>query len=135
METVNVKQRFVELRAKGYSYDKIAKELKKAKQTLIDWGTELQEEIANLKAMELEELYNKYFLLKEHRIQTFGELLDKMKKEVTNRDLSEVPTGKLLELLIKYSGYINDEMIEPEYLSSRKMQSEKLSRELLESFS
>jgi len=135
METVKVKQRFIELRAKGYSYDKIAKELGKAKQTLIDWGTELQEEIANLKAMELEELYNKYFLLKEHRIQTFGELLDKMKKEVTNRDLSEVPTGKLLELLIKYSGYINDEMIEPEYLSSRKMQSEKLSRELLESFS
>jgi replicative superfamily II helicase len=134
METVNVKQRFMELRAKGYSYDKIAKELKKAKQTLIDWSIELQEEIANLKAMELEELYSKYFLLKENRLQTFGELLDKMKKEVTNRDLSEVPTGKLLELLIKYSGYINDEMIEPEYLSSRKMQSEKLSRELLERF-
>jgi replicative superfamily II helicase len=134
METVNVKQRFVELRAKGYSYEKIAKELKKAKQTLIDWSIELQEEIANLKAMELEELYSKYFLLKENRLQTFGELLDKMKKEVITRDLSEVPTGKLLELLIKYSGYINDEMIEPEYLSSRKMQSEKLSRELLERF-
>jgi replicative superfamily II helicase len=134
METVNVKQRFMELRAKGYSYDKIAKELKKAKQTLIDWSIELQEEIANLKAMELEELYSKYFLLKENRLQTFGELLDKMKKEVITRDLSEVPTGKLLELLIKYSGYINDEMIEPEYLSSRKMQSEKLSRELLERF-
>jgi len=135
METVKVKQRFIELRAKGYSYDKIAKELGKAKQTLIDWGTELQEEIANLKAMELEELYNKYFLLKEHRIQTFGELLDKMKKEVTNRDLSEVPTGKLLELLIKYSGYINEEMIEPEYMNSSKIQSEKQTRELLESFS
>lgn len=134
METVNVKQRFVELRAKGYSYEKIAKELKKAKQTLIDWSIELQEEIANLKAMELEELYGKYYLLKENRLQTFGELLDKMKQEVTTRDLSEVPTGKLLELLIKYSGYINDEMIEPEYLSSRKMQSEKLSRELLERF-
>jgi transposase-like protein len=102
METVKVKQRFMELRAKGYSYDKIAKELGKAKQTLIDWSIELQEEIANLKAMELEELYGKYYLLKENRLQTFGELLDKMKQEVTTRDLSEVPTGKLLELLLKY---------------------------------
>jgi len=135
METVKVKQRFIELRAKGYSYDKIAKELGKAKQTLIDWGTELQEEIANLKAMELEELYNKYFLLKEHRIQTFGELLEKIKKEVTTRNLSEVPTGKLLELLLKYEERINEEMIEPEYMNSSKIQSEKQTRELLESFS
>jgi len=135
METVKVKQRFIELRAKGYSYDKIAKELGKAKQTLIDWGTELQEEIANLKAMELEELYGKYYLLKENRLQTFGELLEKIKKEVTTRNLSEVPTGKLLELLLKYEERINEEMIEPEYMNSSKIQSEKQTRELLESFS
>lgn len=125
METIKVKQRFIEMRAQGYSYERIAKELGKAKQTLIDWSIELQEEIANLKAMELEELYNKYYLLKEHRIQTFGELLDKMKKEATARDLSEVPTGKLLELLLKYGDRINEEMIEPEYLSSGKIQKER----------
>lgn len=135
METVKVKQRFIELRAKGYSYEKIAKEMGKAKQTLIDWGTELQEEIANLKAMELEELYTKYFLLKEQRLETFGELLNKMKKEATARDLSDLPTEKLLELLLKYENRINLEVAEPEYLSSGKMQSEKRSRELLESFS
>jgi transposase-like protein len=125
METVKVKQRFMELRAKGYSYDKIAKELGKAKQTLIDWSIELQEEIANLKAMELEELYGKYYLLKENRLQTFGELLDKMKQEVTTRDLSEVPTGKLLELLLKYGDRINEEMVEPQYWSSSKIEYEK----------
>jgi len=131
METIKVKQRFVELRAKGKSYDKIAKELGKAKQTLIDWGTELQEEIANLKAMELEELYNKYYLLKEHRLQTFGEILGKMKKEAITRDFTEVPTKKLMELLIKYSDYINEEMVEPTYTSSRKIEREKYSRTLL----
>jgi transposase-like protein len=125
METVKVKQRFMELRAKGYSYDKIAKELGKAKQTLIDWSIELQEEIANLKAMELEELYGKYYLLKENRLQTFGELLDKMKQEVTTRDLSEVPTGKLLELLLKYGDRINEEMVEPQYWSSSKIEYQK----------
>jgi transposase-like protein len=134
METVKVKQRFIELRAKGYSYEKIAKEMGKAKQTLIDWGTELQEEIANLKAMELEELYTKYFLLKEQRLETFGELLNKMKKEATARDLSDLPTEKLLELLLKYENHINTELVEPVYKSTRQIETEKSQRALFESF-
>ena len=81
------KERFIELRAKGWSYDKIGKELGKAKQTLIDWSKELQDEIANLKALELEALYEKYYLLKETRLQTFGEMLTKIKTEVEQRPL------------------------------------------------
>ena len=77
MELIEVKEKFIELRAKGYSFDKIAKETGKAKQTLIDWSKELQEEIANLKALELETLYEKYYLLKEVRLQTFGEMITK----------------------------------------------------------
>ena len=57
MEAIETKERFIELRAKGWSFDKIAKELGKAKQTLIDWSKELQDEIANRKALELEALY------------------------------------------------------------------------------
>ena len=70
METLKVKENFIELRAKGWSFDKIAKELGKAKQTLIDWSKELEDEIANLKALELEALYEKHYLLKENRIET-----------------------------------------------------------------
>ena len=134
METVKVKQRFIELRAKGYSYEKIAKEMGKAKQTLIDWGTELQEEIANLKAMELEELYTKYFLLKEQRLETFGELLEKIKKEALSRELSSLPTDKLLELLLKYENHINTELVEPVYKSTTQIETEKSQRALFESF-
>ena len=96
METSNIKERFIELRAQGYSFDRIAKELGKAKQTLIDWSKDLQEEIANRKALELEALYEKYYLLKENRLQTFGAMLTKIKAEVERRDLSDVPTDKLL---------------------------------------
>ena len=56
MELISIKQEFIELRAKGWSFDKIAKKLGKAKQTLIDWSKELQDEIANRKAIELEAL-------------------------------------------------------------------------------
>lgn len=65
MELLETKERFIELRAKGWSFDKIAKEIGKAKQTLIDWSKELQDEIANRKALELEALYETYYLQRE----------------------------------------------------------------------
>ena len=126
------KERFIELRAKGWSYDKIGKELGKAKQTLIDWSKELQDEIANLKALELEALYEKYYLLKETRLQTFGEMLTKIKTEVERRDLSDVPTDKLLELLLKYNSQVKEEIVEPTFKSSEEITEERLDRELLD---
>ena len=63
METTELREKFIQLRAKGWSFDKIAKELGKAKQTLINWSKELQDEIANRKALELEALYESYYLM------------------------------------------------------------------------
>lgn len=132
MELLDTKERFIELRAKGWSFDKIAKELGKAKQTLIDWSKELQDEIANRKALELEALYESYYLLKENRLQTFGAMLSKIKKEVESRNFSDVPTEKLLELLLKYSSLVKEEIIEPIFKSSEEMREERQDRELLQ---
>ena len=134
MDSIDLKERFIEMRAKGYSFDRIAKELGKAKQTLIDWSKELQEEIANLKALELEALYEKYFLLREARLQTFGDMLTKIKKELDKRKLSEVPTEKLLELLLKYNTLIKEDYIEPRFKSSQEIAEERTDRELLDEF-
>lgn len=43
------KSQFVQLRAKGFSYPKIAKELKVSTSTLTNWNQELQDEIAQAK--------------------------------------------------------------------------------------
>jgi transcriptional regulator len=132
MELTESKQRFIELRAKGWSVDKIAKELDKAKQTLINWSKELQDEIANIKALELELLYETYYLQRENRLQTFGTMLTKIKKEVESRDLSDVPTDKLLDLFLKYNSQVKEEIIEPIYKSSQELIEERLDKELLE---
>jgi IS30 family transposase len=132
MELLEVKQRFIELRAQGWSFDKIAKELGKAKQTLIDWSKELEGEIANRKALELEALYESYYLQRENRLQTFGALLSKIKKEVESRDLSDVPTEKLLELFLKYNSQVKEEIVEPIYKSSQEITEEREDKELLE---
>lgn len=132
MESVEIKEKFIELRAKGWSFDEIAKELGKAKQTLIDWSKELQDEIANRKALELEALYETYYLLKENRLQTFGGLLNKIKDEVLSRDISDVPTDKLLDLFLKYNSQIKEEIVEPIYKTSLEIYEERQDKELLE---
>ncbi len=129
---IHDKEKFIELRAKGYSFDKIAQELGKAKQTLIDWSKELQDEIANVKALELEALYERYYLLKESRLQTFGEMIIKIKAEIEKRQLSDVPTDKLLDLLLKYNSLVKEEYIEPLFKSSEEIIDERTDRELLD---
>ena len=132
METTELKDRFIELRAKGWSFDKIAKETGKAKQTLIDWSKDLQDEIANRKGLELETLYESYYLMRENRLQTFGAMITKIKEEVNRRDLSDIPTEKLLELLLKYNSQVKEEIIEPTYKSSQEILKERQDRGLLE---
>jgi|UniRef100_UPI004048B52C IS30 family transposase len=132
METIETKRRFIELRAKGYSFDKIAKELGKAKQTLLDWSRDLDQEIAQAKALELDSLYESYSLYKEARLKTLGEILSKLKKEVDNRDLTDLPTDRLLDLFLKYEGVVKESLVEPVFKSSREIEEEKEDRLLLE---
>ena len=61
MKDQETKEGFVELRAKGWSFDRIAQELRVSKQTLINWRREFALQISNLKAIELEALREKFF--------------------------------------------------------------------------
>jgi transcriptional regulator len=131
MELLETKERFIELRAKGWSFDKIAKELGKAKQTLIDWSKDLQDEIANRKSLELEALYENYYLLKEAKIKKYGAILSKITDELESRDFNNVPTGRLLELYLLYFERLSQEVVEPTFKSSQEIKEERLDRELL----
>ncbi len=126
------REEFITLRAQGYSFDRIAERLGRAKQTLIDWNKQLQEEIATRKAIELEALYEKYFLLKTSRLSSFGEMLIKIKEELSERDLSDVPTDKLLDLFLKFHTQVKDELVELTFKSSGEIEQEKADRELME---
>jgi len=132
METTVVKEQFIELRAKGWSFDRIAKELGKAKQTLIDWSKELEAEIANRKALELEALYETFYLLKEAKIKKYGAILSKITNELESRSFANVPTGRLLELYLLYFERLSQEVIEPTYKSSEEISEEREDRRLLD---
>ena len=119
------KQRFIELRAKGLSFDKIAKELKKSKPTLIDWSREFKEEIANLKALELEALQEEHYLSIKARLQSQAIIYNKLREEAESRDFSEIPTDKLLDLLFKQEKRLHDEHIEPQFRSAKEIETAK----------
>ena len=105
------KNRFVHLRAKGYSYARIAKELKVSTSTLTNWNQELQEHIAQAKATELEALQEEYFMLKEGRIRLLGGQLKTIQEEISGRDLSKVSTERLMELQLRYFGELKTEYV------------------------
>lgn len=128
-----IKEQFIQLRAEGNSFNSIAKKLKKAKGTLIVWNKELEEEIGNCKALHLETLYEKYFLLRENRLQLFGNVLLKLQKELSERDFATVPTDKLLELLPKYHALLKDEFIELKFSTEQEMQDNKQEKQELDS--
>lgn len=118
---LELQQEFIELRAKGWSYAKIARRLKVAKGTLSNWAAELEEEIASLKAMELEALYERYFLLKEARIKLLGQQLRAIQRELKSRDLGKVDTEKLLELQLKYMEKLQEEFVDVRPLSEAEI--------------
>jgi transposase len=122
------KTHFIQLRAKGLSYAKIAKELKVSKSTLSNWNQELQEEITQAHAVELEALQEEYYLLKEGRIKLLGEQLKAIQKEISNRDLSKVSTDRLMELQLRYFGELKGEYVEirPEDKIGIKLNSENI---------
>lgn len=118
-----LKLEFIQLRAKGYSFSKIAKKLKVSKTTLANWNQELEQEIASAKAMELEALFESFYLLKEGRVKLLGGLVKKLQKEAESRDLSDLPTDKLLDLLLKYHAALKEEYVESRPLSDQEIAS------------
>jgi len=117
-----LKQEFIILRAKGYSYRDIEDKLEVSRTTLSNWSNELEEEIARLKAIELDSLYQQYYLKKKEKIELLGTLLENMKEEALDRDLSDVRTDRLLELILSYQGKLEDEKVEVKLLSDKEME-------------
>lgn len=119
---LEVKSQFIELRAKGWSYLKIARKLKVSKNTLASWGAELEGDIASLRAVEMEALHEKYFMTKEARIQLLGEQLKEIKAELKRRGLEAVSTEKLLEMELKLYQALQAEYVETRPLTEAEIE-------------
>ena len=91
-------RRFIELRADGWSFSRIAAELKVSKPTLIDWSRKHQFEIQNLRMIETEAMAEKLLVTRQQRWKALGRDLARVEAELGKRDLTAVPTSRLLGL-------------------------------------
>ena len=98
MKDIDTQDRFIELRAQGWSYARIAEELHVAKATLVAWSVRFEHEIKNLRAIHLEALQEKHLASEEARLQMLGAQLKKIEEELAKRDFSSLPTWRLIQL-------------------------------------
>jgi len=106
----DTKNRFIELRGNGLSFDKIVKDIGVSKGTLLKWDKELKQEISEVRFIELESMIQKYGVLRTERVKSYGEMLEKYRKELTQRDLSDVSTNKLLDMALIVEDRLREEM-------------------------
>ena len=96
------KMKFIDLRAKGWSFDRIAAEIGVSKPTLIKINKKYATRIATAKRIELEELQEKYYLSSRKKIELYGKRLLTIKSLLDKRDLSIFTTAQLLEYEARY---------------------------------
>jgi transposase len=109
MEDKTDKQRdFIELRAKGNSFDRIAKKIGVSKGTLIDWSKQLSIDLGNQISLEADATLEKYQISKIHQLELYGIQLNKIRMELEKRDLSDIATPKLVEMQLKLMEAVNN---------------------------
>ena len=99
MKNLRAKEKFVELRAEGLSFDKISSELGVSKPTLIKWDREFSNQIANIHYFNTENLLEKHRLVKQFRIEGLSRTLSKALSELDKRDFSNISTQNLLSII------------------------------------
>ena len=110
MKSEETKQKFVILRASGYSFRKIAAELKISVSTAQEWEDNLWAEIKQYKADELTDLYEQYHATKRQRIRALGDNLTEIEKIMKEKDVFNALTpSQLLNYHIKYLQLLKDE--------------------------
>ena len=114
-----LKERFVELRALGFSYADIAEKLSVSKPTLLNWSRELSIDIQNARNLRMDELFQRFKISKEKRIEAFGKLLDAVLAEIEKRDLTQVRTEALFTLALKIAADLRSDY-EPPMVSRKK---------------
>ena len=98
MHAPETRQKFVERRAQGWSFVRIAAELGVAKSTLIEWSRQLRFELQNQTAIEMDELKNRLLGHRQHRATALAEKLAAVEAELRQRNLSSVSTQGLYAL-------------------------------------
>ena len=115
MKDLKTKEKFVELRAEGRSFDSIADELKMSKTTLIKWSQELDREISNAKFFAYQRLTEQYKITNQERINCLMRKLQEINKALDKKDYNELSVKELLNIQEKLENKLLNEISEMKF--------------------
>ena len=97
----DLKNQFLQLRARGLSLAKIAAQLHLSPRTLVDWNRHLQTEIRSLKLLQLEALHEKHLGSLEEHFARWSQFLHRLESELfsRSRDFDILTTPVLARLV------------------------------------
>jgi intein-encoded DNA endonuclease-like protein len=98
MKNLGCKEKFIELRSQGFSFEKISKEINVSKPTLIKWSQEYSQEISNLIFFHSENLIEEFKLLRIHKIESLSRTLNRVLEELSKRNFENVNTKDLISI-------------------------------------
>ena len=113
MNDIETKLACFKLRAQGKSLATIADTVGVRRQTVANWLKQYQEEVENLRQIELDALREACWMTTQARIERLSARLEHITAELDKRDFSEVPTAKLAELELKTRAELAREFAEP----------------------
>lgn len=101
-KTLDEVEKFIELRARGMSFDKIAHELQVSKPTLMEWERKYRGRVSEERALELQVILEKHNILRFSRMEAFSSLLSDTLEEIIRRgdSLQSMSTEKLVSLAL-----------------------------------
>lgn len=100
------------LRARDFSFSEIAQRVQLSRPTVISIVRDHANEIAKLSRLQLQELLAQYQQTVKRKLQVFGGVLSRLLEELQRRDLADIPTDRLLEVILKYNKAIGDSIAE-----------------------
>lgn len=120
MITEDKKLKLIELRANGYSFQKIAKELFISKPTAIEIAKENDQEIQNMRGLVREKRLEALEVDYNSKLENLSEVYRKVRDEIKKRDLSDIKTDTLIKMLFSIQENISKELLTPLYLEKVK---------------
>lgn len=122
MKSDEVREKFVEMRAGGYGYSHIAKELGISKSTCFEWNKEMRYRVDEARNARLLDLYEQYDLTREARIKQLNKILGKIDSAIDAADFTSLSVKDLLEIRTKYASLLSAECPDAEPSESLESQ-------------
>lgn len=133
--TEKVRLRILELRAEGLSYAKIAEEASVSKQTAVDIVKANIDQVTTLQAVEMEAFLDTSRINYRGRVKQLSDLHNRLREEIERRDLSDIPTDKLINLYLKTSDSLKGEVKTPCIRSTYEQEQDAAERSATEQWS